>query len=123
MLFNSIDFAIFFITIVTLFVIIKNRNFQHLILLLSSYFFFYYSSNYLITLLIYTTIWDFYFGNLIFKSNSMKRKKLILIISLAGNLGLLGFFKYADFAITQFNLLGHYFDLNNQIPLLNMALP
>lgn len=123
MLFNSIDFAIFFITVATLFVVIKNRKFQQLILLLSSYFFFYYSSNYLITLLIYTTIWDFYFGNLIFKSDSEKRKKLILIISLAGNLGLLGFFKYTDFAITQFNLLGHYFDLNNQIPLLNMALP
>jgi len=102
---------------------VKNRKFQHTFLLLASYFFFYYSSNYLITLLIYTTIWDFYLGKLIWKSTSIKRKKIILITSLAGNLGLLGFFKYADFAITQFNILGHYFDLANQIPLLNLTLP
>ncbi|WP_268544190.1 MBOAT family O-acyltransferase [Candidatus Nitrosotenuis cloacae] len=123
MLFNTLDFVIFFIVVLTTFVIIKNRKFQHLFLLLASYFFFYYSSNYLITLLIFTTIWDFYFGQLIYKADNVARKKLYLIVSLAGNLGLLGFFKYADFAITQFNFLGHYFDLGINIPLLNLALP
>jgi len=123
MLFNTIDFVIFFITVLSVFIIIKNRKFQHLFLVASSYFFFYYSSNYLITLLIYTTIWDFYFGKLIYESTSTKRKKALFIASLAGNLGLLGFFKYADFAITQFNILGNYFDLGAQIPLLNLALP
>ena len=92
-------------------------------LLLASYFFFYYSSNYLIILLIFTTIWDFYFGNMIHGSKSQRTKKLILAASLAGNLGLLGFFKYADFAITQFNFLGNQFNLNTHIPILNLALP
>jgi len=123
MLFNTLDFVIFFIVVLTVFVIIKNRKFQHLFLLLASYFFFYYSSNYLITLLIFTTIWDFYFGHFIYKASNIERKKLYLIISLAGNLGLLGFFKYADFAIMQFNFLGQYFDLGENIPLLNLALP
>lgn len=123
MLFNTLDFVIFFIVVLTTFVIIKNRKFQHLFLLLASYFFFYYSSNYLITLLIFTTIWDFYFGQLIYKADNIARKKSYLIVSLAGNLGLLGFFKYADFAIMQFNFLGHYFDLGTNIPLLNLALP
>lgn len=103
--------------------IIKHRKFQHLFILFASYFFFYYSSNYLITLLIFTTIWDFYFGKLIYNATTLKKKKVFLIASLAGNLGLLGFFKYADFAITQFNLLGRHFDLGTQIPLLNIALP
>ena len=38
-------------------------------------------------------------------------------------LGLLGFFKYADFAIAQFNILGQHFDFSSQIPLLDLALP
>lgn len=122
MLFNTIDFVIFFIAVCTTIVIVKNRKFQHLFLLGASYFFFYYSSNYLITLLIFTTIWDFYLGKAIFNAQTIQKKKAILMISLAGNLGLLGFFKYADFAITQFNILGQHFDLT-QIPLLNLALP
>lgn len=123
MLFNTLDFVIFFIVVLTVFIIIKHRRFQHLFLLAVSYFFFYYSSNYLITLLIFTTVWDFYFGQLIHKANHLTRKKLFLIVSLAGNLGLLGFFKYADFAIMQFNFFGQYFDLGTNIPLLNLALP
>ena len=123
MLFNTIDFVIFFIVVLSAFVLVKNRRFQHLFLLLASYFFFYYSSNYLITLLIFTTIWDYYFGQAIWKSASTHRKKILLICSLAGNLSLLGFFKYADFTVTQFNFLGNYFGLHQQIPLLNLALP
>jgi len=50
-------------------------------------------------------------------------KKILLITSLAGNLGLLGFFKYTDFTITQFNILGNYINLGTEIPLLNIILP
>ena len=106
MLFNTIDFIVFFIVFLTLIQVIKNRKFQHVFLLLASYFFFYYTSNYLIVLLIFTTVWDYYFGAMIYKAKDQKIKKIILIVSLAGNLGLLGFFKYADFAIAQFNFLG-----------------
>jgi D-alanyl-lipoteichoic acid acyltransferase DltB (MBOAT superfamily) len=123
MLFNTIDFVIFFIVVLTTLAVVKKRKFQHLFLLTASYFFFYYSSNYLITLLIFTTIWDFYLGDIIYKTKNIRIKKLIFITSLAGNLGLLGFFKYADFVITQFNFLGHLFDLETQIPLLHLALP
>ena len=123
MLFNTIDFVIFFIVVLTTFVAIKRRTFHHVFLLAASYFFFYYSSNYLITLLIFTTVWDFYFGQLIYKTDSIPRRKALLIASLAGNLGLLGFFKYADFAITQFNFMGKYFDIGSNIPMLNLALP
>ena len=122
MLFNTIDFVIFFIVVLSTIAIIKKRKFQHLFLLAASYFFFYYTSNYLITLLIFTTLWDFYFGQAIWKATNQKTKKLLLIFSLAGNLGLLGFYKYADFTIDQFNILGQHFNLNS-IPLFNFALP
>jgi alginate O-acetyltransferase complex protein AlgI len=123
MLFNTIDFVIFFIVVLSMIAAIKYRKFQHLFLLLASYFFFYYSSNYLIILLIASTILDFYVGKAIWKTTDVVKKKILLILSLAGNLGLLGFFKYADFAILQFNFLGEQFNLANQIPLLNLALP
>src|SRR5690242_5377551 len=106
MLFNSIQFIVFFVILLAAIVIIKNRKFQHLFLLFASYFFFYYSSNYLITLLIYSTLLDFYPGRAIYNSTNPKRKKIFLMCSLGGNLGLLGFFKYADFAIAQFDAIG-----------------
>lgn len=123
MLFNTLDFVFFFIIVITTLIIIKDRKFQHLFLLLASYFFFYYTSNYLISLLIFTTIWDFYFGKLIYQANNIQSKKFLLVLSLSGNLGLLGFFKYADFTITQFNNLGQNLGFDTHIPLLNLALP
>ena len=110
MLFNTPEFIIFFIVLVSALVIIKNRKFQHLLLLGGSYFFFYYSSNYLITLLIFSTLLDFYIGQMIANSSIVNRRKLLLGISLAGNLGILGFFKYVDFGISQFNemLMFHF---------------
>ena len=75
MLFNTLDFIIFFIVVLATIVIIKNRKFQHLFLLFASYFFFYYSSNYLISLLLFTTIWDYYFGRAIWKAKNIKIKK------------------------------------------------
>ena len=123
MLFNTAEFVIFFIAVVCTISIIKEKKFQHLFLLFASYVFFYFSSNYLITLLIFTTIWDFYFGSLLFKMTDARKKKIILVVSLAGNLGLLGFFKYADFGITQFNFIGQQLNIGTQIPLLNLVLP
>jgi|SaaInlV_130m_DNA_2_1039683.scaffolds.fasta_scaffold09648_1 alginate O-acetyltransferase complex protein AlgI len=123
MLFNTVDFIIFFPILLVSIVLIKNKKYQHIILLFSSYFFFYFSSNYLILLLIASTILDFYIAKKIWNTSDIAKKKILLTISLAGNLGLLGFFKYVDFAILQFNFLGEQFNLTNEIPFLNLALP
>ena len=89
----------------------------------SSYFFFYFSSNYLILLLIYSTIIDFFIGKAIWNTKNITRKKLLLISSLAGNLALLGFFKYVEFAILQFNFINNSFNISDSVPLLNIILP
>ena len=123
MLFNSIEFIIFFIVVITMITIIKNRQFQHLFLLFASCFFFFTSSNYLITLLIFSIILDFYVGKTMGNSKNKTNKKILLSLSLIGNLGLLGFFKYSDFAILQFNILGNHINLEHQIPLLELVLP
>ena len=123
MLFTTPEFIIFFVCVLAVISAIKFRRFQHLFIVGSSYFFFYFSNNYLITLLIFSTLLDFYVGKAIYAAKDKKRKKILLISSLAGNLGLLGFFKYADFAILQFNILGQELNLNPDIPFLNLALP
>jgi D-alanyl-lipoteichoic acid acyltransferase DltB (MBOAT superfamily) len=123
MLFNTPDFILFFIFILATITIIKNRKFQHIFLLGASYFFFYYTSNYLVSLLIASTILDFYVGRAIFSSNNLQKKKILLSLSLAGNLGLLGFFKYANFSIDQFNSIGQILGFEGNIPALDIILP
>jgi D-alanyl-lipoteichoic acid acyltransferase DltB (MBOAT superfamily) len=122
LLFNSIEFVIFFVIVVASVSIIKLRNFQHFFLLGASHFFFYYTSNYLISLLIASTLMDYYLGKAIANSNNIQRKKTLLIASMTGNLGLLGFFKYANFGIEQFNLLGSSLGWSN-LEFLEIVLP
>ena len=123
MLFPTIDFIVFFAAVITCISIVRFRRFQYLFLVASSYFFFYFSSNYLLSLLIFSTVLDFFVAKAIFNTKIASRKKLLLVGSLIGNLGLLGFFKYADFVILEFNILGQAFNLSSEIPFLNLALP
>jgi len=122
MLFNSVDFIVFFAFAIALIAVIRNRNFNYIFLIAISYFFFYFSNNFLISLLIFSTILDYYVGRAIWNTNSKTKKKKLLFLSLAGNLGLLGFFKYTDFAISQFNEIFMLFGIN-ELPLLEIVLP
>jgi len=123
MLFNTIEFVVFFVVVLAIITIIKNRKFQHLFLLFTSFFFLYYTDNYLVILLLFTILLHFYTGREIYKAGSKARKKVFLVLGLAGSLGLLGFFKYADFTIAQFNIFGNIVDLGSEIPLMDLALP
>ena len=123
MLFNTIDFVIFFFLVVGIITILKYRRFQHIFIIFASVFFLYYTNSYLIVILIFTILFHYYIGRQIYKADSKDGKKIFLIAGLAGSLGLLGFFKYADFAIAQFNIFGNIVDLGSEIPLLNLALP
>ena len=122
MLFNSLEFVVFFVVVILSLYFIRKITWQHLFLLVSSYFFFYFTSNYLIILLLISTIVDYIAAQKIFESSKSKNKKIILLSSLACNLGLLGFFKYADFGITQINTITESFGIE-PISFLNLALP
>jgi len=123
MLFNSLDFLIFFFVVLCGISAWKYRRFQHFFIIFSSLFFLYYTDNYLIILLIFTILLHFYVGRKIYDSQDIFKKKIYFVIGIVGSIGILGFFKYADFAIAQFNLFGTFIDLNSEIPLLNIALP
>ena len=123
MLFNSLDFLIFLSIVLGIVAVFHYRKFQHIFLIFASLFFLYYTDNYLVSLLIFTILLHFYTGRAIFNAKSQINKKLFFIIGSGGSLGILGFFKYSDFSITQFNILGNIFDLGSEISLLNLVLP
>ena len=123
MLFTTPDFLIFFVIVIGLIALFKFRKFQHILIIISSFYFIFYTDNFLVTLLISTILLHFYTGREIYKSKDPKIRKIFLIIGILGSLSLLGFFKYYDFAIAQFNIFGNLLNLDNQIPLLNLALP
>lgn len=102
MLFNSIDFLVFF-PIVTVVLFFIPGKFRTIYLLFISYYF-YACWNPRYTLLIaLSTIITYMSSRLIEKSDTKGKKKIIMIFSLISNLLILAIFKYANFAIETLN--------------------
>jgi len=102
MLFNTITFLLFFIIFFITYWLFKEKHFkyQNLFLLIASYIFYGWWDTRFLSLIILSTLVDYVVGIQIYKSVSLKHKKLYLYISLIFNLGLLGFFKYYNFFIS-----------------------
>ena len=99
MLFNSIEFIIFF-PIVTLLYFLIPFKFRWLHLLIASCIFYMAAIPSYILVLFALIITDYFAGR---KIESTSNKKLWLIISIAANIGILGFFKYYNFFISNIN--------------------
>jgi alginate O-acetyltransferase complex protein AlgI len=95
MLFNTIEFFLFFAVVLTAFYAAPG-SWRKLILLVSSYFFYISWNPVFILLLLTLTVIDFAAGLLI-EAVRPERKKFALLMSLIANLGFLGFFKYYNF--------------------------
>ena len=95
MLFNSFQYWIFFFIVAALFYSVPFR-FGKILLLLASYVFYMWWDPRFIVLILTSTVVDYYLGIFLETVNG-RRKKLLLIVSLVVNLGILGFFKYYDF--------------------------
>ncbi|MEC8338861.1 MAG: MBOAT family O-acyltransferase [Planctomycetota bacterium] len=94
MLFNSPHFLLFLPVVWALYVLLKHR-YQNILLLLASYFFYGCWDWRFLGLLWVSTIVDFISGIAMVRYGS--KRLLFLIVSLATNLGILGTFKYFDF--------------------------
>src|SRR5665647_3912275 len=79
------------------FIVYKHHRAKTIFVTLFSLYFYYKSSGIYFLLLILSAIVDFSLANAIFRAESTKKKKAILIISLALNLGMLAYFKYTNF--------------------------
>ena len=121
MLFNSLQFAIFFPVVTALYFILPHRFRWGLLLGASCLFYMAFIPAYLLILLL-TIIVDYIAGILIDKASGAKRK-LILVISIVTNVGILVVFKYWNFAASNLTLLAQSLHWNYGIPALQMILP
>ena len=118
MLFSSIPFLFYFIPCVVILYFTVPKCLKNSVLLLSSLFFYGWGEpRYLLFMLISITQ-GYIFGLLIEKHRGKRRSKVFLTASVLFSLGLLGYCKYADFFIENFNAL-----TGMSVPLLKIALP
>lgn len=101
MLFNSLHFLIFLL-VVLIFYYSLPQKYRWVLLLASSYYFYMSWNPKYILLIMISTFIDYVAGISIFKTDSHKRKKFFLGMSLVTNLGLLFFFKYFNFFSSEF---------------------
>ncbi len=79
------------------FLVYKHHRAKTLFVTLFSLYFYYKSSGIYFLLLILSAIVDFSLANAIFRAESERKRKIILILSLLLNLGMLAYFKYTNF--------------------------
>jgi alginate O-acetyltransferase complex protein AlgI len=124
MLFNSLEFFIFFPVVFVLYWFLFNKNLkvQNIFLLVCSYFFYGWWDWRFLFLLLFSTLIDYGFGLLIY-NNKGKKQSLYLWLSVANNLVFLGFFKYYNFFAESTASLLHHMGVTIHPYLLNIALP
>jgi alginate O-acetyltransferase complex protein AlgI len=121
MLFNSLQFVLFFIITTCLYFALPQKRRWFLLLTASCWFYMAFIPAYLLILGL-TIVIDYIAGIYIEKSEGQYRKYL-LIISLISNIGILGFFKYYNFFALNLNELSQDFGNSPVLSLLNIALP
>lgn len=98
MIFNSLEFVFFFILVATIYHCLDQKK-QNILLLLASYFFYACWDWRFLGLIFISTIVDFFCARAIYAKSLKQTRKKLLFISVATNLGILGFFKYCDFFV------------------------
>ncbi len=106
--FNRYDFWVFFAVMLGVYSLVyKKTRLRNLYLTLFSLFFYYKSGGLYFLLLIFSTLVDYHIGRWIYRSDNERKRKLLVAASVAVNLGLLAYYKYAGFLVDTVNgLLG-----------------
>lgn len=121
MVFSAPTFIFAFLPLVLIIYYISPRKIRNLILFLVSLVFYAWGEPVYITIMLFSTIFDYMNGILIEKFKDLgqiRRARLVLINSIIINLSILAFFKYSNFFISNVN---HVFSSN--IALLSLTLP
>lgn len=119
MVFSSTIFLCVYLPLVLLGYYICPKKGRNLFLLIVSLVFYAWGEPKYVFLMIFSILVNYIFGRLMDKNRGrQKRLKLMLVLSVVIDIGLLSVFKYTDFVITNINaIFGSSFDL------LNIALP
>jgi D-alanyl-lipoteichoic acid acyltransferase DltB (MBOAT superfamily) len=125
MLFNSIDFAIFLPVVFVLYWFVFNKSIrvQNWLILVASYLFYGWWDWRFLFLVLFSTVVDYFIAIWIKQSESSKQRKLLLFISMAVNLGFLGFFKYYNFFLDNFIMAFSFFGVPFSATSLKIILP
>jgi alginate O-acetyltransferase complex protein AlgI len=118
--FHSIDFVVFFVVTVVLYWRLSHRG-QNLLLLVASYFFYGYVHPWFLLLIFATTVIDYWAARGM--AAMPARRRLFMGWSLAGNLGMLGFFKYFNFFADNVQALLAVLGFDVPRPALSVVLP
>lgn len=104
MVFSSTIFLFIFLPIVLLAYLVFGTKFRNFVLLFSSLLFYAWGENIFVLLMLVSILLNYTFGILIDRShNKGKRGTVALIFAISANLGLLCFFKYANFIVANVN--------------------
>ncbi len=122
MLFNSIDFLIFFIVVTTFFFSLPHVYRWILLLVASCFFYMFFKPEYIL-ILGFTIVVDYIAGIKIEGAEKKSTKRQYLILSLIANIGVLAVFKYYNFINDNITGLCQLFGYTNQIPYLKILLP
>ena len=101
MIFNSVAFIPFFLVVYAAYLAARTRTLQNTVLLVASYYFYGYAAPKYVLLLAFYTLVSFAAAIAIEQTGSRWPRRLILTASVATNLGVLVYFKYANFFIAQ----------------------
>ena len=122
MLFNSIEFAVFFGIVLTLYYALPYR-YRPVSLLVASYVFYMaWRVDYLVLILL-STLLDYTIGIAIGRSSALVRKRLWLAASIVGNCSVLFIFKYWTFLGESVNVVAQSFGSELKMPVLDVLLP
>ncbi|MBI9079550.1 MAG: MBOAT family protein [Pseudodesulfovibrio sp.] len=99
MIFYSLEFLIFFMAILASFYFLRNNSSRKAVLLAASYYFYAYWDWRFLSLILISTGVDFVVGKRMAITSDVRQRKMLMLVSLIVNLGLLGFFKYFNFFI------------------------
>ena len=118
MLFSSIPFLYYFLPVVLVLYFIVPDKLKNFVLLTSSLFFYGWGESKYVFLMLAIIACGYVLGILIEKYRNQKAGKLFLTLSVVIDIAVLGYFKYADFLVENFNAL-----TGLEVPLLRIALP
>ena len=119
MVFSSLLFLFIFLPVFLICYFMIPKPWRNFILFLGSLMFYAWGEPIYVSIMLFSTVLDYTCGRIIDRFRDHKvLPKVGLGISLVGNLGLLSYFKYADFFITNINN-----SFGSQFALLNLALP
>lgn len=125
MLFNSFAFLVFLPLVFVIYWRIRPNawRLQNAFVLLASMLFYGWWDPRFLFLILFSSLSDHFIGIAIFSATEQRTKRAWLLLSIALNLGLLGFFKYFDFFIHGFSDLLIQLGLQANLPSLRIILP